>query len=335
MKKIVKNLLLAFITSLILVSTTVTTQAATTKSVTPKLAYTIKGLNHNLNVQNFYVGSSYLYITQRKGSTTYLSRCKISGNTATYMDEMVLTNCGHGQSLEYMQYDSKSYFLVGCKSSSADNMNWSLQIGVIEYRAGKKLDYTDMKRFSFMNYANKTATSVGTTKRVAAATSQDNNRIIFRVCNTNNDFMYSIYDRNALLKMLLKDTSDTNLDMRKATSACLASFTQKGNSRVWPNKSFQGVEMTGTSNIYVSGGAEGQTAQICKMNTRGTLQSTVSITGVKKTKDSKTPEIEGLQAKTVNGENRLYFVLPYYDKVLGVLKKANTQQVYYINENSF
>ena len=334
MKKIVKNLLLC-ITAFILLSATVTTQAANAKSVTPKLAYTIKNLKHNLNVQNFYVGSSYLYTTQRKGSTTYLSRCKISGNTATYMDEMVLKNCGHGQSLEYMQYDSKPYFLVGCKSSSTDDMNWSLQIGVIQYTAGKTLDYTDMKRFSFMNYANKTATSVGTTKRVAAATSQDNNRIIFRVCNTNNEFMYSIYDRNALLKMLLKDTKENTLDMRKATSACLTSFTQKGNSRVWPNKSFQGIEMTGTSNIYVSGGAEGQVAQICKMNTRGTLQSTVSITGVSKTKSNKTPEIEGLQAKTVNGQNRLYFILPYYDKVLGALKKTNTQQVYYINESSF
>ena len=335
MNKILKKLLLAFMSFLILISTAVTTQAAATKSVTPKLAYTIKGLNHNLNVQNFYIGSSYLYVTQRRGSTTYLSRCTIKGDTATYKDEMVLTNCGHGQSLEYMQYENKSYFLVGCKSSSTDNMNWSLQIGVIEYTAGKNIDYTAMKRFSFMNYANKTATSIGTTKRVAAATSQDNNRIIFRVCNTNNDFMYSIYDRNALLKMLLKDTSETNLDMRKATSACLASFTQKGNSRVWPNKSFQGVEMTGISNIYVSGGAEEQIAQICKMNTKGTLQSTVSITGVKKTKNSKTPEIEGLQAKTVNGENRLYFVLPYYDKVFGILKKDNTQQVYYINESSF
>lgn len=335
MKKILKNLLLAFITALMFLSTTVTTQAATTKSVTPTLAYTIKGLNHNLNVQNFYVGSSYLYITQRSGSTTYLSRCTISGKTATYKDEMVLTNCGHGQSLEYMQYDDKSYFLVGCKSSSTDNMNWSLQTGVIQYSAGKKLDYTDMKRFSYMNYANKTATSVGTTKRVAAATSQDNNRIIFRVCNTNNDFMYSIYDRNALLKMLLKDTNGTNLDMRTAKSACLASFTQKGSSRVWPNKSFQGVEMTGKSNIYVSGGGEGEIAKICKMNTQGTLLSTVSITGVKKTEGGKTPEIEGLQAKTVNGENRIYFVLPYYDKVLGVLKKTNTQQVYYIKESSF
>lgn len=135
--------------------------------------------------------------------------------------------------------------------------------------------------------------------------------------------------------MLLKDTNGTNLDMRTAKSACLASFTQKGSSRVWPNKSFQGVEMTGKSNIYVSGGGEGEIAKICKMNTQGTLLSTVSITGVKKTEGGKTPEIEGLQAKTVNGENRIYFVLPYYDKVLGVLKKTNTQQVYYIKESSF
>jgi len=72
------------------------------KSVVPEKAYNIKGLKHNLNVQNFYIGSNYLYVTQRHESTTYLSRCIISGNTATYKDEMVLSNCGHGQTLEYM-----------------------------------------------------------------------------------------------------------------------------------------------------------------------------------------------------------------------------------------
>jgi len=333
-KKIIKILALMF--STILMFTLINSDVqAYAKSVVPEKAYNIKGLKHNLNVQNFYIGSNYLYVTQRHESTTYLSRCIISGNTATYKDEMVLSNCGHGQTLEYMQYDNKSYFLVGCKSSSTDEMNWSLQIGVIEYTPGKKLDYTDMKRFSFMNYANKNATSIGTTKRVAAATSQDNNRIIFRICNTDNDFTYSIYDRNALLKMLLKETNDTNLDMRKAKSACITSFTQKGKARVWPNKSFQGLEMTGTSNVYISGGAEGDTAQICKMDTKGTLKSTVSITGVNKTKESLLPEIEGLQAKKVNGENRLYFLLPYYGKNILIKTKTNTQQIYYIKESDF
>jgi hypothetical protein len=39
-----------------------------------KLAFNLKGLNHNLAVQKAYIASKYLYVTQRPGGTVYLSR---------------------------------------------------------------------------------------------------------------------------------------------------------------------------------------------------------------------------------------------------------------------
>lgn len=337
MRKVKKYIgIMLLIIFIIIPLSEISVYAAPNNSAKGKLAYNLEGLHHNLNVQNFYVGSTYLYVTQKTGTKTYLSRCKINGDTATYQDEMTLTNCGHGQTLEYMEYEGKPYFLVGSKDKEVDGYVWSVQIGVIQYNASKTLDYTDMKRFSYMNYANKTATTVGETKRVAAATSQNNNRIIFRIQTMDNKVMYSIYDRNLLLKKLLTETNDKKLDMRIATKCCLSSFIQTGSNKVLPNGSFQGIEMTETNKIYVSGGGEGQTPQIAKMNLSGVLQSTVSIIGVPLTESSLTPEIEGLQAKTVNGEDRLYFVLPYYTyNNLKVIQKKNTQKIYYITEGDF
>src|SRR5688500_16193571 len=71
-----------------------------TVNASATLAYNIKSLNHNLAIQKAYIASSYVYVTQRSGSTVYLSRCLISGNNATYQDEMTMTNCGHGQTLD-------------------------------------------------------------------------------------------------------------------------------------------------------------------------------------------------------------------------------------------
>lgn len=67
------------------------------------LAVTLKGLTINTNnaIQTFYIGTSYVYTVQRVGSTVYLSRLTLSSDkkTATYKDQMILTEFGHCQTL--------------------------------------------------------------------------------------------------------------------------------------------------------------------------------------------------------------------------------------------
>ena len=63
---------------------------SSSSNVSATLAYTLRGLPLGRAIQNFYVGVNYIYITQRITATTYVSRLKINGAEAHYMDHMVM-----------------------------------------------------------------------------------------------------------------------------------------------------------------------------------------------------------------------------------------------------
>ena len=73
------------------------------KNPKPKatLRYKIKGLPRTAAIQKTYIGSTYIYVIQRSGLDSYLSRCVIDGSNAVYKDDMKLQNFGHGQTLEW------------------------------------------------------------------------------------------------------------------------------------------------------------------------------------------------------------------------------------------
>ena len=293
----------------------------TTVSAKATLAYTLKGLPLGRAVQNFYIGPTYIYATQRVNGTTYLNRLKIEGNTAVYKDRMTFNNCGHGQSLDCFTYNGTDYFWMGCKSDAVTTAPtdycWSLQIARIKYEAGKTYDYTDLNRLSYMNYANKTATSLGTTYRVACG--GNSNYTIFRIQTTNGNVTWSIYDTASLNALLDKSES---VSMKDAKSACKYTVTQTSSTVVRPNGSFQGVDLSTYSRIYTTGGAEGDVPMMAKMNHNGTYLKLAKITNVGN------HEIEGVQYR----DHRLYFlILPTTDAT----EKKNNQQIWYLNESVF
>ncbi len=318
MKKITKNIISVTI-ALIMLMTNTAVFAATPKSTSSEkatLAYTLTGLKHNLAVQNFYIATSYIYITQRSGTTTYLSRLKKDGETAKYVDEMTITNAGHGQSLDMYAYDDTNYFYLGCKAESSD-YHFSLQIARLTYEAGKECDYTDLNRFTYMNYASKSSKSLGTTYRVAAG--GNSSYTVFRIQTTNGNVTYSIYDTAAINKLLDKSKT-VQMNTASARSACKYSFTQSGSSIVRPNSSFQGIDMLGCSKLFVSGGAESKTPMIARMTKTGTYSKLVKISNVGD------HEIEGVQCKDSN----LYFLI-----VSDPSSKKNTQKIYYVKDSVF
>lgn len=317
-KKVFKRLL-AIICVVVLAFASVTANAATPKStasVKATLAYTLKGLKHNLAVQNFYIASKYIYITQRSGSTTYLSRLLINGNEARYVDEMTLLNAGHGQSLDMYTYNNINYLYVGCKPETSD-YHFSLQIARIQYEANKTYDYTDLNRLTYMNYASKSSKSLGTTYRVAAG--GNSTYTIFRIQTTQGSVTYSIYDTVALNKLLDKNKS-VKMNTADARKACKHSFTQTGSNIVRPNSSFQGIDMVGSSKVFITGGADGQTPQIAKMSNSGAYQKLIKISNVGKC------EIEGVQCKN----DFIYFLIK-----TNPTSKKDTQKIYYVKESAF
>ena len=288
-----------------------------TVNASATLAYNLKGLNHNVAVQKAYIADKYLYVTQRSGGTCYLSRLLINGSDANYVDEMTVTNTGHCQTLDMYTYNGVNYFYFSSKSDPSTNYYWSLQVARLQYSAGTTVDYTNLHRFTYMNYANKTGTRLGETYRVDGG--GNSTHTFFRVQTSEGTVTWSIYDTVALNK-LLDSNEQVRMDSAAAVSASVSSFTQSGSAIVRPNGSFQGADMLGKTEIYTSGGAEGDTPQIAMMSSTGAYKSLVKITNVG------THEIEGVQTKN----NNVYFTI-----VTDPVNKKNTQKVYYVPESVF
>lgn len=286
-----------------------------TKSASATLAYNLKGLNHNVAVQKAYIASTYIYVTQRSGGTCYLSRLRINGNDANYVDEMKVTNAGHCQTLDMYTYNGENYFYFSSKADPSTSYNWSLQVARLQYSAGATYNYTDLHRVTYMNYANETGTRLGTTYRVDGG--GNSVYTIFRVQTKEGSVTWSIYDTVALNK-LLDDNEQVRLD--NAESACMTSFTQTGGNIIRPNGSFQGLDMLSNTEIYTSGGAEGDTPQIARMSNTGAYETLVNITNVGN------HEIEGVQTKNEN----VYFTI-----VTDPVNKKNTQKIYYVPDSIF
>lgn len=288
-----------------------------TVNASAKLAYNLKGLHHKLAVQKAYIASKYVYVTQRSKGTVYLSRLVINGNTATYKDEMKITNAGHGQTLDMYTYKGINYFYFSSKADPSTSNYWSLQVARLQYSAGKTLDYTDLHRFTYMNYANKKGTRLGDTYRVDGG--GNSTYTFFRVQTKQGKVTWSVYDTVKLNK-LLDSNEQVRLDSAAAKAACVSSFTQSGSAIVRPNGSFQGADLLGKTEIYTSGGAEGNTPQIAMMSNTGAYKSLVKITNVGK------HEIEGVQNKNGN---------VYFNIVTNPDSKQNTQKIYYVPDSIF
>lgn len=281
------------------------------------LAYNLKGLKYNVAVQKAYIASTYIYVTQRSGGTCYLSRLRIDGSDATYVDHMTVTNSGHCQTLDMYTYNGINYFYFSSKADSSTSYFWSLQVARLQYSAGTTVDYTNLPRFTYMNYANKYGTSLGTTYRVDGGGNSD--YTIFRVQTTEGTVTWSIYNTVAL-NQLLDSNQQVQMNSAPAVNACFASFTQEGGDIVRPNGSFQGVDMLSNTEIYTSGGGEGQIPQIAMMDNKGAYKTLVKITNVGN------HEIEGVQTKNGN---------VYFNIVTDPDNKQNTQKIYYVPDSKF
>ena len=248
-----------------------------TVSVTAELSYSLKGLKYNTVIQNFYIDTDYIYVTQNAGSGTfYLSRLKISGKTATYVDHMTLTNCGNGESLAGYHYNGKLYFYIGAKGLEATNYG-STQIARIRYEAGKSYTYTALNRFIHLSSSTADGTSVGSANRVAVAA--NDLFTIFRIQTTDDSLTYSCYYTKNL-NQALDAAQSVGMETATVLGGFRYSFTQAKADRVIPNNSFQGLELANSDMILVSGGNSGETPAIARMSAGGTYQYLANITNI-------------------------------------------------------
>lgn len=280
-------------------------------NATAVVEYKITGLPSNVAIQNFAVGSTYIYITQHSGNNTLLSRCTITGTKSSddnsiiaeckNGDYMTLEDFGHGESLAMATYNNTTYFYVGAEVNKTTDTSyqWSKQIARIKYASKTTLNNKNASKIRYLNYANTNLKSVGTVNRVACAASSS--QFIIRTQVTSGKVQYSIYEINAINKAFdeADGRTDKTVSFKGNTTlkkACTKSFVQSSdaNNLVYPNGSFQGMDLTNGGNIYLAGGdAQNTYNRVAKMNSSGTYKYRWDITGL----GQKGNEIEGIKSK--------------------------------------
>lgn len=299
-------------------SSIMSTSSAVGKSA--NLAVTLNGLtysstenmtNHSSissTIQTFYIGTSYVYTVQQNGTDVYLSRLTLSSDkkTATFKDQMKLTNFGHCQTLEYFEWNGKSYFWMSCKDDGGVYKNennvpyyWSLQIARVPYEAGKTYSYTNFKRLCYINKANASGTAYGTTKRCDAALSSDKNTLLIWSRNTDNQMQFSRYNMTELNTALDNNSSMyVSCANSQVKAACEATFTP-AQGTIFANaetNSMQGLELNNANRTFIANGPNNQNKYIVKVGTTGNVLKTIKINNTNLLEGTNT-EIEGLQLK--------------------------------------
>ncbi|HJE44685.1 helveticin J family class III bacteriocin [Levilactobacillus namurensis] len=167
------------------------------KSATASAKYTLTGLPSENVIQAIYVGTNFLYVDQTRnepgGAIQLISQYDIQGKTSGTLSNpntMRLTRCGHNQSL---QWDGGNYFWVGIKALSVSNshwnednneIDWSTQVGRVEFKAGTEVDYSQIPRISSLNRANKNGSSIGAPFRSEVALSSNRKYLLIWSMNT-------------------------------------------------------------------------------------------------------------------------------------------------------
>ncbi|MBR3581532.1 MAG: hypothetical protein IKO54_03715 [Lachnospiraceae bacterium] len=274
-----------------------------TGDVTANALYKASLGTKNNAIQSFYINGSEIYICQNYNNITYngvaysgnnvlLSRCIISGNTFSRVDDMLLTDVGHGQTLDMYTYGNNNYFLISCggyQTTTPDGnlVYWSTQIGRIQYSANTVINNSNIKRLVDLNYANMNNTSFGAVKRVDAALSSDKTKLLIWKRSQSNVDEFSVYDFSVINTELSGLNNTNTLSFQANTTlqnACTSTVTQPSNMP----SSVQGVELSnaggGIHSIYVSSGNEkkGIPLKIFRFNTNGNYknQATIIDTGV-------------------------------------------------------
>lgn len=291
-------------------------------TATATAEYTISGLTGNA-IQNFAIGSSYIYVTQHNGTDTRLSRCTITTSTAadgsiiaTYKDSMTLKNFGHGESLAMSTYNGKTYLYVGAECNTSSSDNWSKQIARIQYSAGTTLTSANASRISHLNRANSSGSSVGTVWRSACAISST--QVVFRTQVESGKVQYSFFPLSAINSAF--DTADGKSNREVSfynntalQQKCTNSFVQSSdnNNLVSPNGSFQGMDLTNGGNIFLAGGVYTDVYnRVAKMSSTGAYKYRWDIIGLGQYNN----EIEGIKSRNTKVLFAMRSTRTNYDK---------------------
>lgn len=248
------------------------------KSVTPTQEYTMVGLKSPRIVQKAVIDftGKYLYALQLRtldpSEDSLLSRVSIadsntsngvkpSGSTIDFSngESMILQGFGHGETLEQFLPKGPDYFWVatGANGNPINGTYWARQIGLIKFKAGQTLKYTDVMRLSSLSSANKTGNPFATLLRCDAALSSDGSRLIIlgqSVKSSTGKYKRQLtcYETSKIVSFMESHkTRYVPCSESKIKEACVSAYLF---THHLPWSSQQGLEFSNDNKVYISGG---------------------------------------------------------------------------------
>lgn len=298
----------------------------------------VKVINSTVNrvIQNFYMGSDYLYNTNQDGNGSfYIYKSKLNNvkDEAIYTSNlngcnyMKITNGGHGSTLsEISNKNGEISFLITTGAIYINAHYYSSEIGMVTYNKDnpQNIDNSNISKIKDIKYANKANIACGEKLRsVSAALTPDKSQILIfaRLIDekSNNIAQYSIYNFDVIKETLINNKISSFASNPTLTKACQLSTIQTGSGIMLPNNNFQGIAISNESNnkhnIYIASGSGDSNSKLmiakltCNKSASSESSKLVYNESVRValpsnlTSDSKlTYELEGIH---ING-NKLY-----------------------------
>lgn len=231
-----------------------------TNNVASSLKYTITGLPLNRAIQNFYIGSDNIYVTQQDGKGNFLiEKCALTG---VYLNHMKINNGGHGSTLEYSHtsLNGDIYFLISTHKyyDSTQDRYYANQLGIVKFEVNEinGINSDSIKRIKGIKYANKSLNGFcDEIKSAVAAITTNRNKILIYARATSKKVQYSMYNFEEFKSQLstVPATFQNNKNLK-----CEWSCTQENDNIILPNEDFQGIDISNQQNgiykIYIASG---------------------------------------------------------------------------------
>ena len=246
--------------------------------------YTVSGLPIGKAVQQFAIaeiqGETTIFVTQRQGSTAYLSRCKVAedGKSAPCVDYAMLEGYGHAESLDISVHNGQTYiFIASDANPDSDKYEWGTTVTRLKYDAGK---VSDERKITGIERATSDGSMIAEGQaayRINFALNDAADCMVFYFRSKSGTHALAAYRLSTLQDKL---DAAAQISLRDCTDAFTASTGAKKIADICPNKSFQGLAVDAQGCILVSGGTTSVKPQLTKFavaNSNITRESIVDI----------------------------------------------------------
>lgn len=224
-------------------------------------------------IQNFCIVGTDMYATQHHKKNTFLMHFELNKKqcTAKFVDAMVLTGFGHGQSIQSFANKGKRFFLLPCnvpKESPFNSKHWGTEIACIQYCKDSGIEYgcrtvagQEYGLVKDLAYATKDGKSKGATKQVEFGLYEKKTLVLWKK-KGNSHIQLATYDISELIDGLTSRNKQGDISFKVKNQKQKPKYKyykwakpeSERYDRLFPGKSMQGLDIVGYSKIYMSSG---------------------------------------------------------------------------------